>query len=286
MTQSISERGAAPKADSRFARYAGHFSRHRLYRRKRDFLWSLYNRVLNRRLGKYLPLRRTLRAVHLNGVTHPLFVRLGTTDWLVLEEIYLRNEYAPAVAAAHGARQIVDLGSNVGLSVRLWQQHFPEALIVAVEPDNENLAVCRMNTKAGPAPRRVCHVAACVAGAAGQVALDRGKGEWEYSISDRQTQNSVLVDALTVPQLLARCGIEGAVDLLKCDIEGAERDVFRDCREWISRVRTLLIELHPPYTAAEFLTDVARGGGDFDAETLSDAASHQVLLLRARQTRP
>ena len=34
------------------------------------------------------------------------------------------------------------------------------------------------------------------------------------------------------------------IDLLKIDIEGAEREVFEDTSAWIGRVRSLIVELH------------------------------------------
>jgi hypothetical protein len=42
--------------------------------------------------------------------------------------------------------------------------------------------------------------------------------------------------------LIAETGIE-CIDLLKMDIEGAEREVF-ESGEWISRVGAIAIELH------------------------------------------
>lgn len=42
---------------------------------------------------------------------------------------------------------------------------------------------------------------------------------------------------------MAEFGID-YVDVLKIDIEGAEREVFKTCSPWIKKVGTIVIELH------------------------------------------
>ena len=58
--------------------------------------------------------------------------------------------------------------------------------------------------------------------------------------------------------------MEGTIDLLKCDIEGSEAELFADCQAWINRVRNLVVELHQPYSAGQFCEDIRRGGGVFE----------------------
>jgi hypothetical protein len=54
----------------------------------------------------------------------------------------------------------------------------------------------------------------------------------------------VQVDARRVPQILDELGWE-VLDLLKMDIEGAERDVLADAGDWLNRVRHIVLEVHP-----------------------------------------
>src|SRR5688500_17180066 len=131
------------------------------YPRRRDWLWSLYSRLLRRSRGR-LPFAGRVRGVKMHGVDEELHVRLGTTDWLVLEEIYFKGEYDELFAHDLGSvKTIVDLGANVGLSIRLWLSRFPGARVIAVEPDAANAAVAARNI--GAAAPRVQLVQACVA---------------------------------------------------------------------------------------------------------------------------
>lgn len=71
------------------------------------------------------------------------------------------------------------------------------------------------------------------------------------------------VPAMTLPQILASCEVHGPIDLLKCDIEGAEAELFAECADWIDRVRNLVVELHRPYSSQEFLSHLECAGGSF-----------------------
>jgi hypothetical protein len=47
------------------------------------------------------------------------------------------------------------------------------------------------------------------------------------------------------------------IDLLKIDIEGAERDVLRSCGASLGKVGMIVIELHGDYALADFTRDVS-----------------------------
>ena len=48
---------------------------------------------------------------------------------------------------------------------------------------------------------------------------------------------------MTVDEIVSR----GAIDILKIDVEGAERAIFERKPAWLSRVRALLIETHDQF---------------------------------------
>jgi FkbM family methyltransferase len=227
-----------------------------------DWLLSIYNRILIHLPRAPLPGRGRVVRVRPVGLSHPLFVRLASSDWYVLEEIFLNGEYEHIARTPRGVKTVLDLGANVGMSVRFWQTLFPGVRVIAVEPDEQNLAMARRNVMESPA---VTFIRACVAGRARDVWLDRSSNEYSISMRDQRpgsTAQESLVPALTVPQVLERAGFAGEIDLLKCDIEGAEAEVFADCAAWIGRVGNIAIELHAPYTAQRFLEDLRRNGSE------------------------
>lgn len=246
----------------------------------RSWLLGLYSGVLLRRRGWALPGRGAIVRVRFAGQKGDYFVRLGTSDLLVADEMFRDREYAPVLESDLGdVRAVVDLGANVGLSIRLWQERFPHARIAGVEPDASNMEVCRRNVAAGPNPERVTLIEACVAGARRKVTLDRSELSWGFRMQDSGAGGrgtTAEVDAITVPDVLERAGLSGAVDLLKCDIEGAEAEVFASCAGWIGGVRHLLIETHAPYDAARLTEHLLSGGARFGFRSLKSSPQVSV----------
>lgn len=253
--------------------------RHR-YTYFRDWLFSIYHRLLMRLPRLPLPARHSVRRVRLKGIEEPFYVRLGTTDWYVLEEIFFDVTYQPLVERITGeVRQIIDLGANTGFSTRLWQLQFPDARIIAVEPDGENMKMCRLNILNGTEnPPQL--VQACVSGVARQVSLDRTEGSWRFTMREATQSETELIPALTLQQIMDECRMHGTIDFIKCNIEGAEAEVFARCGGWIGQVKKLAIQLHPPYTLERLQEDLRRSGGHFTPFEVAycDDGSEMVFL--------
>lgn len=250
------------------------------YARARDWLWSLYNRLLNSRPGRHFPLRGSVRVVRLKGVDRPFYLRLGTTDWMVLNELFFERGYSAIFSEPLApVRRIIDLGANIGLSMRLWQMHYSGARAIGVEPDEGNLRMCRRNLDASDPSSNVELVRACAVSRKRMVYLDTRLGEWAMQMRDAADNGTVAVPGMTLPELLDRFGDDQEIDLLKCDIEGAERELFGDCGKWIHRVRNILVELHSPYTKEQFVSDVERTGAGFTVKCLGEGSGYCLMLL-------
>lgn len=74
---------------------------------------------------------------------------------------------------------------------------------------------------------------------------DRGFGVAAYMTVETTADAPDAFKTTTVAKLLADSGFD-EIDLLKVDIEGAEKEVFAapDVDEWLPKVRVLTIELH------------------------------------------
>lgn len=280
MNENLSATGRTAGATGWRRTFGNLWRRRHGYRYFRDWLLSIYHRAVLRFRSFPLPGRLSVCRVWIKGVPEPFYVRLGTTDWYVLEEIYLDNVYAPLVDdPPNMVRQIVDLGANTGFSIRLWQMHFPSALIAAVEPDEANMRMCRQNILRDTADSRTRLVQACVAATGRRVSLDRSAGAWGFIMREASPQEEEIVEARTLPQILAECEMEGTIDLLKCNIEGAESEVFANCGDWINRVRRLAVQVHLPYTPEKFLEDLDRSGSRLAIYHSMDYADGSKLLF-------
>jgi FkbM family methyltransferase len=250
------------------------------YRRTGDWL-VLFGVYGAHTLAGFLGMRTIRCRVPLPADTPPVTIRLGTADFHVVKELYLHEVYGFAVPALTALRPpvatVVDLGANIGLTVRLWSRLFSPRAIIAVEPDADNLALCARN--AAPAATTQLTLVNCFVGdAPGVAGIDRGLGTWAYRMSRTEpAADQEAIPVRTLPEILVGAGFGSErIDLLKCDIEGAEAALFRGGPGWLSRVRAVLAEVHAPYTADEFAADVRASGGQWDAVIAGPA----VLLVR------
>jgi FkbM family methyltransferase len=252
----------------------------RRYTRTRDWLKSLYNRVLQRKWARHFPAWGHFATIYLKGISDPFYLRLGSTDWLVLEEIYFHGEYdSLSQLDLTDVRTIIDLGANVGLSVRLWRRKYPDAIVLAVEPDPENMSALHRNHGADP---KIMTVQACIGASEGIVRLDRSGGAWGVRMANGSTQDSgIEVQSLPLSEILRQQKIDGPIDLLKCDIEGAEAEVFANCADWINRVRAVVLEIHAPYTLDRWREDTRAAGAKLEIISTNKSSTDTMVVLAA-----
>ena len=147
-----------------------------LYASPVALLLRAYDHILSRiDRGRPMPLRGRPVKVRIAGLKDPLVARIGTTDFFTISEVFLDGDYSPLLEHARSpVRIILDLGANVGYSIRFWQERFPDSRIIAVEPDPANFELCQRNVGVAEGPSRVVLTQACVLAARGEVLLDVG----------------------------------------------------------------------------------------------------------------
>jgi FkbM family methyltransferase len=189
------------------------------------------------------------------------YMRLGTTDWDTFNVTFLLNEYGFVRNRVPMVDSIVDLGANIGDSTRFFSEQYPNAKIVAIEPDYGNFKICRKNVQHLESSNRVFCKQCFVGATSGYAVVDRSKGEWSYRM-DRNSSYGDKIPVITIKQIMAEFNLE-EIGLLKCDIEGGECELFSDCSGWITRVKYLVIETNPPYSVDILEAALIAAGGEF-----------------------
>jgi FkbM family methyltransferase len=179
-----------------------------------------------------------------DGAGHPLFLRLRTTDAKVYNGALIRRDYD--YPTSFSPRTIVDVGANCGMTSIFYARRYPDATIVAVEPEISNYTALTKNTRSYP---NVIPIHAALWNEDGQVEVFPGDlgfascpgsmnwGKWAFHV-----RKGTGCRALTMATLMREVGIE-SIDILKVDVEGAEWEIFSGC-DWIDKVKLLAIELH------------------------------------------
>ena len=247
------------------------------YATRREWWLAVWRYYLQRYPSAPLPGRSAIIRINRPGVPGVFHARLVSSDCDMLNEIFVAGEYDRLVAAApRDVQTVLDLGANAGYSIRRWLLQWPGCHVVAVEPDAGNLAMCRRNA-AAVAGAHVSLIQACAVGVARKVYLATDDRECLFHVTSEP--RGTPIDGLTVPDILARNGVQGPIDILKCDIEGAEAEVFAHCTGWIRRVRLLTVEIHPPYTAEQLLAAIRAGGGLPEVLHVDESSGHGCVIF-------
>jgi FkbM family methyltransferase len=173
-------------------------------------------------------------------------IRLGTSDIEVFVQVYGSREYEWEFTVA--PRVIVDAGAYTGLSTAFFAMRYPDAKIIAIEPDDDNFGMLARNTADFA---NVHLLQAALWPESGEVSLmDPGDGAWGIRLAEsakagasETAPSGKAVRAVTVPEVMRLHGV-GHIDLLKVDIEGSEQEVFSHADGWISSVQAISVELH------------------------------------------
>jgi FkbM family methyltransferase len=169
-------------------------------------------------------------------------VRHGHAAVVILGEVFNRHCYQPRgeVEQALGpVRTIVDLGGNIGLFGLFASVRWPEAQIVAFEPDPDNAAVHELTISANGLAERWQLIEAAASNRDGRVSFVAGLNAVSHlaeATGDDQTIEVPMLDVL--PRL-------GQADLLKMDIEGGEWAILGDTRFREAPPRVVVLEYHP-----------------------------------------
>lgn len=219
--------------------------------------------------------------VSLRGLPQEIHLRRGTTDFLVIREIFEREIYRGVRDCGLAAdARILDLGGNIGLGSLYFAIHLPQSRIVVVEPDADNRCLLEVNCGHLIRTGRLQMVAGFVAAADGSAAIDRSGGNWGFRKLDLPIDGSEAIPCVSVPTLMQRYTLP-RIDLLKCDIEGSEREVFAGCGPWVHRVDHLMVETHGSYRLSHLYEDLGRAGWRFNVrEERQRSETGQCLLKR------
>lgn len=207
------------------------------------FLLVKYIRAFGflRGMGNFLQtyLARGEASIRLPGMSQAIYLRRGTSDIAVFNQVFLVEEYK--VTLKESPRFIVDCGANIGLTTVFFRLRYPEAFIVAVEPEASNFAMLERNTS------KLDNIHCLRVGIWNRdtfLRVENASAEkWEFTFQESDNQHGA-VEAISVTSILQQFNRE-EIDILKMDIEGSEREVFTsDYAGWLPNVKTILIELH------------------------------------------
>jgi FkbM family methyltransferase len=178
---------------------------------------------------------RTVRLLDGTWLTY----RLNRGDIQAIREIWLDQVYMPPPEAT-SARQVVDLGANIGFTSLYLHRRLDAQHVIAVEPDPANVAILRRNLEQNDVPATIIDAAVGPFDGQGSFLRDR-----ESNLGQLHDEGDTTVQVVSMPSVIGRLPDTATRTLLKLDIEGGEEQLFTGDLSWLGRFETLLAELHP-----------------------------------------
>jgi FkbM family methyltransferase len=186
--------------------------------------------------------------------------------------------------------RIIDCGANIGMAILFFKTLYPDAEIVAFEPDPRTFDVLAANTRDNNLTAVTLHRAA-VGSTDGTATFYQ-----QPDVPGSALSSLVVVNAKTVSEVvpvvrLSRY-IDAPVDFLKIDVEGSEIDVMRELQAAgkLTMVREMVIEYHHHLRAeedalAELLAILERAHFGYQFQVVDDApfgrGAYQSVMVHA-----
>jgi FkbM family methyltransferase len=157
---------------------------------------------------------------------------IHTVEGIFVEELY--KFHSDSISP-----YIIDCGANIGLSTIYFKKLYPEAKVIAFEPDEKIFAACLYNLE----QFNFSNVQLVNAGVwnfdgklsfmpdnslGGRIVEGKHLGKSSYSINVVDFKKYLNVE----------------IDFLKIDIEGAELDVLKNCQHELKSVKNIFVEYH------------------------------------------
>jgi FkbM family methyltransferase len=221
-------------------------------------------------------------------------LRPDAADFEMFQELLVRDVYRLGRFGAP-LGTVVDLGAHVGLFA--LQAAAQAERVIGVEAAADNAAVAEQNIRRNGLSDRVqLHCAAITAGGQSSVTLFRSRRTYGHSLKASYAARwgepiHEEVPALGLAELFQQAQIDRC-GLLKCDLEGAEYDVFQAAPpELLRRIERLVIEVHrltprlEDERAARLVSQLRDAGLAVTLEPVQDARGQPLPWLLLTATR-
>jgi len=177
---------------------------------------------------------------NLKKLKYSFSFRNNPFDFATFEEVILKEDYNLTIN--FNPSTIIDGGANIGLTSVFFANKYPNADIVAVEPEEGNFEMLKKNTKNYG---RISLIRSGIwSHSAILSVIDEGKGNNSFTVAEILSPKVDSINAISIYDIMQERSWD-TIDILKLDIEGAEKNVFeKKFEQWLPRVKILVIEFH------------------------------------------
>ena len=188
------------------------------------------------------------------GVTIKLRKR-PSSDLNVFAQIYQYFEYKPLVEVFQmnfpndKTLNIIDAGSNIGLTSVYLSKDFPDSNFIVIEPDSSNFESVGYNLETNGVKNVVKIKGGLWSKNTNLKIVNDFRDKNDWSIRVEETNEEADLKAFSISYLIQEHNFE-TIDILKIDIEGSEKEVFISSNSdvsFLSKTKCIAVEIHDEF---------------------------------------
>lgn len=245
------------------------------FRQLRALFWRRYRYPGSALIRRVIPSGEGLvhLRLRLRGAVRPVELILRSTDVGDIASLFENVVESDVRSLFQSApRFVVDAGAHIGVFSLIVSAYFPEARILAIEPNRTNIEILERNFSANQVRGDIQPVAlwnenTLVGFSGGQSNAGRIQPEEREELVQARTLSSILGDSIS------------EVDFLKLDIEGAELAVLPDVLPQLPQKACIYVELHDAACHSQLFDEICQRAG-WTGERLSQYPPHEMWLLK------
>lgn len=210
---------------------------------------------------------KKLVKLKISSLPEPLYCRPTKTDIHVLWQVFCSQD-KDFINTISSPKLIVDAGSHIGYFSLFCLNQYPGVRIIGIEPDLSNLEIAKKNCKSYS---NINLIHGAIWKNNNSVIIENPEDEsWSFRVKENPkliddiiNNNEISQESIpsyTISRVIKEFNLT-EIDLIKFDIEGAEKEVFIDSDselDWLDKCKALLIEVHDQTTSLQ-IQDKMRG---------------------------
>lgn len=187
-----------------------------------------------------------------------VYLRPHTSDKDVYLQVFVNEDYKSVISIYEQIfkkkpEMIIDCGSNIGLTTVYFKRKYPEAEFLAVEPFVDNISMMQLNFEMNNM-KKVEIIEGGIWNTNETLFLNRGfrdGKEWSISIGKFDNSSGTKIQAFSILDIITQ---KEEIDILKIDVEGAEKQIFADleyAKKFLQKVKCVAIEIHDEFNCRD-----------------------------------
>lgn len=222
---------------------------------------TIYNSLIHVD-GKIIDETKELFKIKFKKTNQIVIIRKNpSSDLNVFNQVFRDNGYAKVIELFKAnftifKLNIVDAGANVGYTSLLFNNHFSDVSIIAIEPSENNFNILKENIAINNIKAKLIHGGVWSKNAYLNLVRDfRDFSDWAIRVEESEVVTDL--KAYSISEIIKDANWK-TIDILKMDIEGSEKKVFEKGADtsFLKITKCIAVEIHDEFDCRDAIYKV------------------------------